>query len=123
MRNVARLLIDQRRVTVCLSALEKLEARHLNVTVPRIAVMAAREVPDGLAELRRITLATGWHGVGIGTGLPGVLMVGTIRDGYGLTFAVCRGRGPAVVLDLAGQRYDRIVMTVANPGEIVRRLP
>ena len=51
------------------------------------------------------------------------MMVGTIRDGYGLTFAVCRGRGPAVVLDLAGQHYDRIVMTVEDPGEIVRRLP
>jgi len=123
MRRVARLLIDQRRVTVCLSAVEKLEALHFNVTVPRIAVIAAREVPDGLAELRGMTAATGWPGVGIGTGLPGVMMVGTIRDGHGLTFAVCRGHGPAVVLDLAGQRYHRIVMTVRDPGEIVRRLP
>jgi hypothetical protein len=114
MRRVARLLIDQRRVTVRLSAMEKLEALHFNVTVPRTAVIAAREVPDGMAEL---------GGIGTGTGLPGVLMVGTVRDGFGLTFAVCRGRGPAVVLDLAGQHYYRIVMTVADPGEIVRRLP
>jgi len=28
-----------------------------------------------------------------------------------------------VVLDLAGQPYDRIVVTVANPGEIVSGLP
>jgi hypothetical protein len=123
MRRVARLLIDQRRVTVCLSALEKLEARHRNVTVPRTAVIAAREVPDGLAELRAIGSGTGLRGMGVGTGLPGVLMVGTIRDGHGLTFAVCRGRGPAVVLDLAGQRYDRIVVTVEDPGAIVSRLP
>jgi hypothetical protein len=52
-----------------------------------------------------------------------VMMVGTIHDGFGLTFAVCRGHGPAVVLDLAGQPYNRIVMTVKNPSEIVRRLP
>ena len=64
-----------------------------------------------------------WRGIGTGTGLPGVMMVGTVRDGFGLTFAVCRGRGPAVVLDLAGQHYYRIVMTVADPGEIVSRLP
>jgi hypothetical protein len=50
-------------------------------------------------------------------------MVGTVRDGHGLTFAVCRGRGPAVVLDLAGQAYDRILVTVKDPSEIVRRLP
>ena len=123
MRRVARLLIDQRRVTVRLSALEMLEAFHLNVTVPRTAVIAVREVPDGLAELRGRIAGIGWRGVGIGTGLPGVMMVGTIRDGYGLTFAVCRGSGPAVVLELAGHTYDRIVMTVADPGEIVRRLP
>jgi len=114
MRRVARLLIDQRRVTVRLSAMEKLEALHFNVTVPRTAVIAAREVPDGMAEL---------GGIGIGTGLPGVMMVGTVRDGHGLTFAVCRGRGPAVVLDLAGQRYARIVMTVEDPGGIVSSLP
>jgi len=28
-----------------------------------------------------------------------------------------------VVLDLAGQPYDRIVVTVANPDEIVSGLP
>jgi len=123
MRRVARLMIDQRRVTVRLSALEKLEALHLDVKIPRTAVMAAREVPDGLAELRGTIAGIGWRGVGIGTGLPGVMMVGTIRDGYGLTFAVCRGRGPAVVLDLSGHHYDRIIVTVQDPGEIVRRLP
>jgi hypothetical protein len=120
MRGVARLLIDQSRVTVRLSALEMLEAFHLHVTVPRTAVIAAREVPDGMAELRGMALGTG---IGTGTGLPGVMMVGTIRDGYGLTFAVCHGSGPAVVLDLAGHTYDRIVVTVADPGAIVRRLP
>ncbi|MGH3255022.1 MAG: hypothetical protein ACRDOU_06350 [Streptosporangiaceae bacterium] len=120
---MARLRIDQRRVTLCLSAIEKLEALHRNVSVPRTAVMAAREVPDGLAELRGRIAGIGWRGVGIGTGLPGVLMVGTIRDSYGLTFAVCRGHGPAVVLDLAGHTYNRIVVTVEDPGEIVSRLP
>src|SRR5579863_2389047 len=123
MRRVARLLIDQRRVTVRLSALEMLEAFHRHVTVPRTAVIAAREVPDGMAELRGRIAGIGWRAVGTGTSLPGVMMVGTIRDGYGLTFAVCHGSGPAVVLDLAGQTYDRIVLTVADPGAIVRRLP
>ncbi len=40
----------------------------------------------------------------------------------GLPFAVCHGRRPAVILELAGQPYDRIVVTVDDPDEIVRRL-
>jgi hypothetical protein len=116
MSRVARLLIDDRAVIVSLSVVEKLEAFHRNVTVPRTAVMAARGVPDGLAELRLL-------GLGIGTGLPGIMMVGTIRNSGGVTFAVCRGRRPAVVLDLAGYSYDRIIVTVDNPDDIVSRLP
>ncbi len=111
---VARLLIDDRAVTVSLSVMEKLEALHGNLTVPRTSVIGARGVPDGMAELR---------GISIGTGLPGVKMVGTVRNRDSLTFAVCHGRRPAVVLELAGQSYDRIVLTVDNPDEIVSRLP
>jgi hypothetical protein len=111
---VARLRIDDWSVTVLLSVLEKIEALHGNVAVPRTAVTGARAVPDGMAEV---------HGISTGTGLPGVIVVGTARDGDRVTFAVCHGRAPAVVLDLAGQPYDRIVVTVADPGEIVSGLP
>ena len=114
MSRVARLRIDDWSVTVSLSVAEKIQALHGNVTVPRTAVIGARAVPDGMAEV---------HGIRTGTGLPGVILVGTARDGDSVTFAVCHGRAPAVVLDLAGQRYDRIVVTVANPGEIVSGLP
>ncbi len=114
MGRVARLRIDDRAVIVSLSAMEKLQALHRNVTVPRTSVIGARRVPDGMAELR---------GRGTGTGLPGVMMVGTVRNSSGVTFAVCRARRPAVVLDLAGHSYDRIVVTVDNPDEIVSHLP
>jgi hypothetical protein len=63
------------------------------------------------------------HGMRTGTALPGVILVGTVRNGDSVTFAVCHGPGPAVVLDLAGQSFDRIVVTVENPDEIVSRLP
>jgi hypothetical protein len=60
------------------------------------------------------------------TGWPGVSTAGTVRDFAPhfdlVTFAVCHGRRPAVVLDLADQPYDRTVVTVGNPDEIVSRL-
>jgi hypothetical protein len=43
-------------------------------------------------------------------------------DGDGVTFAVCHRHRPAVILDLTGQPYDRIVVTVENPDEIVNCL-
>lgn len=51
-----------------------------------------------------------------------MIMVGTWRDSERVTFAVCHGRRPAVVLELTGQRYDRIVVTVQNPEEVVASL-
>ena len=62
------------------------------------------------------------HGRTTGTGLPGVILAGTVRNSDSVTFAVCHGHGPAVILDLAGQPYDRIVVTVENPEEIISRL-
>jgi hypothetical protein len=112
---VANLLIDDDAVTVSLSMIEKAEALHGDVRVPRTAVVRVRAVPDGMAEVHGLRMP--------GTGFPGVIMVGTWRDSEGVTFAVCHGRRPAVVLDLAGQAYDRLVVTVDNPEEAVAGLP
>jgi hypothetical protein len=111
---MAKLLVNDDLVTVSLSAIEKAEAVHGEVSVPRTAVVSARVVPDGMDEV---------HGLRTpGTGLPGVIMVGSWRDKERVTFAVCHGRRPAVVLELAGQHYDRIVVTVENPDEVVASL-
>jgi hypothetical protein len=111
---MAELLVNDGVVTVSLSAVEKAEALHGDVSVPRAAVVSARIAPDGMDEVRGLRLP--------GTGFPGVIMVGTWRDNERVTFAVCHGRRPAVVLELTGQRYDRIVATVENPDEVVERL-
>jgi predicted dinucleotide-binding enzyme len=117
MNCVASVRVDDGTVTVALSSAEKIEALHGDLTVPRTAVVRARAVPDGLAEVRGQQMAAGW---------PGVSTAGTVRDvarGFDMvTFAVCHGRRPAVVLDLADQPYDRIVITAGNPHEIVSRL-
>jgi predicted dinucleotide-binding enzyme len=111
---MASLLIDDREVTVSMSAAEKIEALHGNVTVPRAAVVRARVVPDGLEEVHGLKMP--------GTALPGIVMVGTWQNGEMITFAVCHGHRSAVVLDLADQVYDRIVVTVENPDDAVTRL-
>ena len=111
---MAKLLVSDDVVTVSLSEIEKAEAVHGDVVVPRAAVVSARIVPDGMDEVHGLRMP--------GTGLPGVIMVGSWRDKGRVTFAVCHGRKPAVVLDLAGERYDRIVVTVENPDEVAASL-
>ena len=56
-------------------------------------------------------------------GLAGVIAVGAVRNSDGVIFAVCHERRPAVVLDLPGQSYDRIVVTAGNPDVVVSLLP
>ena len=100
---MASLMITAETVTVQLSAVEKAEALHGNVTVPRSAITSARAVDDGMDEIHGLRMP--------GTGIPGLLMVGTVRDRDFVTFAVCRARRPAIVIDLAGQPYNRLVIT------------
>jgi hypothetical protein len=114
MGSVANLVITDDTLTVQMSLAEKAEALHRDLTVPRSAVTGVRIVEDGLAEVHGLRMP--------GTGLPGVVMVGTWLSSEGNTFAVCHGPGPAIVIDLAGQHVDRIVMTVDNPEEAAAEL-
>jgi hypothetical protein len=111
---MADVVVDDDQVTIALSPLEKVQALHGDVTVPPSSVVSARVVPDGMRELQGLRAP--------GTGFPGVIMVGTWRSRDGVTFAVCHGRRPALVLDLQDAPYDRIVVTVDEPDETLRRL-
>ena len=114
MAGVANLVINDDTITLAMSAAEKAEALHRDLAFPRSSVTSVRAVADGMAEV---------HGMRMpGAYFPDVIMVGTWRSGSGTTFAVCHGSGPAIVIDLAGQHYDRIVMTVDNPQEAVTSL-
>jgi hypothetical protein len=111
---VASLLISDGAVIVQLTTLEKAEAAHGNLEIPRSAISGFCAVPDGAAEVPGIKV--------IGSGLPGAFKVGTWRGDGKTTFAVCHGRRPAVVLELTGQRYDRVVVTVNNPEDTIAGL-
>jgi hypothetical protein len=114
MSGVANLVITDDTLTVQMSRAEKAEALHRDLTMPRSAVTGVRVVADGLAEVHGLKMP--------GTGIPGVIMAGTWISRQGSTFAVCHGRGPAIVIELTGQHVDRIVMTVDNPEEAVTEL-
>jgi len=48
--------------------------------------------------------------------------VGSFHADQCVTFAVCHGHNPGIVIDLANSKYDRVVLTIENPEEIAARL-
>jgi hypothetical protein len=112
---VANLLISADSVTVQLSAWEKGEALHGNLTFPRSAITGVRVMSSCLDEVDGFKL--------VGSGIPGAVKVGTWRGGQGgSTFAACHGNGPGLVIDLAGEHYDRIVVTLDDAEVLAAQL-
>lgn len=110
---MAHLLITDDAVTIDMSRGEQFEAVHGVQTFPRSAVTGVRAVPDCIAEVHGLKWA--------GTELPG-LRVGSFHDTQCVTFAVCHGHNPGIVIDLANSKYDKVILTVDNPDEVAARL-
>jgi len=100
---VADLRTEDGELVLRLHVAEKAEGFHGDIRVPLSAVTAVRAVDDPWPELRGIRAP--------GTGLPDVIAVGTRRGAFGKDFAAVHGKGPAVVVELAGAEFGRLVVT------------
>ena len=83
---------------------------------PRSAITSARVEQDGLGAVRGVRAP--------GLGLPAVRKIGTWR-GKGRTLVSVARRQPAVVVELGGQRFDRLVVGLAGEeqaGELATAL-
>jgi len=100
---MARLSVEGSELVLDLSGLEELEGFHRSIRVPISTVRDIRSVEDPWPELRGIRAP--------GTGLPGVIAVGTRRGAGIKDFAAVHGTGPAVVVELNGAEFGRLVVT------------
>lgn len=110
---MAHLPITDDAITINMSLGERFEAVHGDQAFPRSAISGARAVPDCIAEVHGLKWA--------GTELPGI-RVGSFHGDGRVTFAVCHGHNPGIVIDLANTRYDSIVPTIENPEGTAARL-
>jgi hypothetical protein len=108
------LILDGADLVVKMSELERVEAFHSDVRVALVAVQAVRVVDDAWPELRGIRAP--------GTGIPGVIAVGTRRGPFGKDFAVVHGQERAVVVDLAGADYGRLVVTTPDAESVAAEI-
>ena len=100
---MGRLRVDGTDLVLDLTEVERLEGLHGTIRVPLSTVRDVRVAEDPWTELRGIRAP--------GTGVPGVIAVGT-RVAKGVhDFAVVHGKGPGIVVELDGAEFDRLVVT------------
>jgi hypothetical protein len=100
-------------LVVMLSTAEKLGALHGDITVPRSGVRRVRPVASPLHAVRGVRSP--------GTGFPGLIALGTYRTLSSRDF-VAAYRTPGVVVELAGQPYDRLVVSTPDVDRLMALL-
>ena len=106
---MAALIVDGADLLVRLSPLEKLGAFRGDVRVELRAVRDLRAIDDLWPELRGIRAP--------GTGIPGVIALGTRRGGGNKDFAAVYGRRPGIVVDLVRAPFSRLVVSCRDPQD------
>ena|SRR5690242_15049265 len=101
-------------VTVRLSTAEKAGALHGDLSIPRSAIVAATVMEDPMSGISGIRAP--------GYAMPGHAKLGTWRHHDGKDFIAVYADRPAVELRLAGQQYERLLISVDDPHTVVAQL-
>src|SRR5262245_47072097 len=81
-----------------------------DVSVPLAAIRVVRVAADPWRELRGMRAP--------GTAWPHRIALGTWRHSLGRDFVAVYGRRPAVVVELAGVRFGRLVVTTSDAERV-----
>jgi len=111
---MAELIIEGDDLVVHLSTAEKLEAVHGEVRVPLDSVKSVEVLDDAMSAI---------HGIRVGTGVPGLVAIGTFTSRTAKIFAVVHHdtpRGVRVTLD--GDHFDEIIVGCPHPEIVAESL-
>ena len=109
---MATLEYDDHQLRLVLSPWEKAGALRGDVVVPRSAIRSVRVTGTPLDEINGLRMP--------GTHVPGRITLGTY-GGRNRTFAAAYNK-PGVVIELEGERYGRLVVTVDDPEQVAADL-
>jgi len=113
---MATLAVEGDRIVLHLSLLERIGGVvGGDIDAPLAAVTAVRVAPDPSRELRGIRSP--------GTGWPGVIALGHRRGSGVHDFAAVYHNRAAVVVELQGQRFDRLVVSCDEPQAVAAAIP
>lgn len=111
---MAALRMDGDELVLELSPVEKAGAFHGDIRVPRSAVRSVRSVDNANGEVRGLRAP--------GTGIPGVIALGTWRRRGGKDFVAAYRRRPGVVVELEGAPYLRLIVTAEDADRLASEL-
>jgi len=108
---MAKVELDAHGLRVRMGPWERLGAFHADVDVPVRCLVGAAVVADVWPQLRGVRAP--------GTGLPGVIMLGTTRHDGVKDFCVVRRHGPGLVVELRQHEFARLLLSL-EAGEATR---
>lgn len=111
---MAKVVVRGDELRVELTGLEKLAALHGDISIPLSAVNGS-EVVD-----RPVSAVTGMRAPGLA--IRGRTKIGTWRAPGRRIFAVARSHTPAVRIDLSGQKYDQLIVSLPDAAAVAAQL-
>ncbi|MEI5583590.1 MULTISPECIES: hypothetical protein [unclassified Agromyces] len=111
---MADIRITDGRLEVALTRRERIAGLLGDVDVPVTAIRHVEVVDDAFDAVRGLRAP--------GLALPGVTRVGTWRGGGRRSYVVARAGRRALVVDLEGQWYDRLVLSTTDAASLRDRL-
>ncbi len=111
---MADIRITDGRLEVTLTPREKITGLLGDVDVPVTAIRHVEVVDDAFEAVRGLRA--------LGLAIPGVTRVGTWRGRGRRSYVVARAGRQALVVDLEGQRYDRLVLATTDAASLRDRL-
>lgn len=104
---MAELVTRAGELVVRLSPVEKAGGFHGDIRVPFPAVRRVSVVHDPWSTVRGLRAP--------GTGIRGLIMLGTCRGRFGKDFAAVYGKSPAVLLELRDHEFRRLLLCTRDP--------
>jgi hypothetical protein len=112
---VARLVVGGDDLRLMLSWPARVGAFvHGNGSIPLTAIRSVRATDDPWSELRGIRSP--------GVGLGRMIALGTRRHSWGKDFVAVYGKGPAVVVELTGQDFARLVISTPEAERVAEEI-
>ena len=103
---MAQVQITAGVLSLLLSRAEKLQTLHSDIEVPLDHVVAVDPAQDLWPHLRGIRAP--------GTGIPRVLLLGTMRFKQGRDFCIAYYGNPGVIIRLRDEKYERLLVATES---------
>jgi len=111
---MARLLVEHDTLHLSLGGWEQLGSLHADIKAPISHITKVETSKNPWRLLRGIRAP--------GTGLPGVIMLGTMRRKRRKDFCAIYGTGPSVVVHLKSEPFERLIISCRESELVVRRI-